>query len=172
MGYAQKKTVQAAEKVVESCSSSRQGHRSLPTQRLILRSYGARVLEIRQVIQLNAVKKTAGVDGKASLTFTERLALEQQLHAQASTWKANKLRNVPIPKKNGGTRMLKVPTIGDRSWQCLAKYPIEPAHEANFNANSYGFRPGRSAHDAQRQLVQPPEQQGQRQGKADTGARH
>jgi len=109
-------------------------------QRLILRSYGARVLAIRQVTQLNAVKKTAGVDGKASLTFTERFAFEQQLHAQASTWKANKLRNVPIPKKNGGTRTLKVPTIGYRSWQCLAKYPIEPAHEANFNANSYGFR--------------------------------
>jgi len=121
-------------------------------QRLILRSYGARLLAIRQVTQLNAGKKTAGVDGKANLTFTERFALEQQLHAQASTWKANKLRNVPIPKKNGGTRTLKVPTIADRSWQCLAKYAIEPAHEANFNANSYGFRPGRSAHDAQKQL--------------------
>jgi len=67
------------------------------------------------VTQLNTGKKTAGVDGKASLIFTERFAIKQQLHAQVSTWKANKLRNVPIPKKDGGTRMLKLPTIGDRS---------------------------------------------------------
>ncbi|MEL6162570.1 MAG: reverse transcriptase domain-containing protein [Cyanobacteria bacterium J06628_3] len=45
-----------------------------------------------------------------------------------------------------------VPTIADRAWQCLAKYAIEPAHEATFHARSYGFRPGRSAHDAQKQL--------------------
>lgn len=45
-----------------------------------------------------------------------------------------------------------VPTISDRAWQCLAKYAIEPAHEANFHARSYGFRPGRSAHDAQKIL--------------------
>jgi len=45
-----------------------------------------------------------------------------------------------------------VPTIGDRSWQCLAKYPIEPTHEANFNANSYASTLAGSAHDAQKQL--------------------
>ena len=45
-----------------------------------------------------------------------------------------------------------VPTLGDRAWQCLAKYALEPAHEATFHANSYGFRTGRSAHDAQKIL--------------------
>jgi group II intron reverse transcriptase/maturase len=49
-------------------------------------------------------------------------------------------------------RMLKVPTIADRAWQCLAKYALEPAHEATFHARSYGFRAGRSAHDAQKIL--------------------
>jgi group II intron reverse transcriptase/maturase len=48
--------------------------------------------------------------------------------------------------------MLKVPTIADRAWQCLAKYALEPAHEATFHARSYGFRTGRSAHDAQKML--------------------
>ncbi|MEH1930318.1 group II intron reverse transcriptase [Nostoc sp.] len=56
---------------------------------------------------------------------------------------------MPIPKKDGTTRMLKIPTIVDRAWQCLAKYALEPAHEATFHARSYGFRTGRSAHDAQ-----------------------
>ncbi len=42
--------------------------------------------------------------------------------------------------------------MADRAWQCLVKYALEPAHEATFHAKSYGFRPGRSAHDAQKIL--------------------
>jgi RNA-directed DNA polymerase len=42
--------------------------------------------------------------------------------------------------------------MADRAWQCLAKYALEPAHEATFHARSYGFRPGRAAHDAQKIL--------------------
>ncbi len=45
-----------------------------------------------------------------------------------------------------------VPTIADRAWQCLAKYALEPAHEATFHERSYGFRTGRSAHDAQKTI--------------------
>ena len=47
-----------------------------------------------------------------------------------------------------------VPTIADRAWQAIAKYALEPAHEATFHAKSYGFRPGRSAHDAQQTIFQ------------------
>jgi RNA-directed DNA polymerase len=121
-------------------------------QKLILKSKGARMLAIRQVTQLNAGKKTAGIDGKASLTFEERFALESQLSLNHTDWKHQKLREIPIPKKDGTIRMLKVPTISDRAWQCLAKYALEPAHEATFHARSYGFRTGRSAHDAQKIL--------------------
>jgi hypothetical protein len=49
-------------------------------------------------------------------------------------------------------RGLGIPTISDRAYQCLIKYALEPAAEAMFNARSYGFRPGRSCHDVQRQL--------------------
>ena len=123
-------------------------------QKLILKSKAARFLAIRQVTQLNAGKKTAGVDGKASLSFEERLALSETLKQNVNTWESNKLREIPIPKKDGTMRMLKVPTIADRAWQCLVKYALEPAHEATFHARSYGFRPGRSAHDAQKFLFQ------------------
>jgi RNA-directed DNA polymerase len=117
-------------------------------QKLILKSQSARLLAIRQVTQLNAGKKTAGIDGKASLTFEERLALAEHIGLHHTDWKHEKLREIPIPKKDGTTRMLKVPTMADRAWQCLAKYALEPAHEATFHARSYGFRTGRSAHDA------------------------
>ncbi len=121
-------------------------------QKLILKSIAARLLAIRQVTQLNAGKKTAGVDGKASLSFEERLDLSYFLKQNVNTWKHNKLREIPIPKKDRTMRMLKVPTIADRAWHCLAKYALEPAHEATFHARSYGFRTGRSAHDAQKTL--------------------
>ena len=121
-------------------------------QKLILKSQAAKLLAIRQVTQLNAGKKTAGVDGKASLSFEERFALATELNKNHTNWKHQRLREIPIPKKDGSTRMLKVPTIADRAWQCLAKYALEPAHEATFHAQSYGFRTGRSAHDAQKIL--------------------
>ncbi len=121
-------------------------------QKLILKSYAARMLAVRQVTQLNAGKKTAGVDGKASLTFFERINLSQWLRDHYNDWEHQKLKEIPIPKKDGKTRTLKVPTIADRAWQCLVKYAMEPAHEATFHARSYGFRIGRSAHDAQKHL--------------------
>ncbi|MEH2380495.1 MAG: reverse transcriptase domain-containing protein [Nostoc sp.] len=118
-------------------------------QKLILKSTSARFLAIRQVSQLNAGKKTAGIDGKKSLSFEERFNLEELLKMNSGNWKHQGLREIPIPKKDGTTRMLKIPTIADRAWQCLAKYALEAAHEATFHARSYGFRTGRSAHDAQ-----------------------
>ncbi len=128
--------------------------KAMSLQKLIFKSKASRLLAIRQVTQLNAGKKTAGIDGKKSLTFKERFELEELLKASSNDWKHQKLRSIPIPKKDGSTRMLKIPTMADRAWQCLAKYALEPAHEALFHARSYGFRTGRSAHDAQKILFQ------------------
>jgi group II intron reverse transcriptase/maturase len=119
---------------------------------LVLKSTAARLLAVRQVTQLNAGKKTAGIDGKASLSLEERFVLSEQLKQPINTWKHKPLREIPIPKKDGKTRILKVPTIADRAWQCLVKYALEPAHEATFHARSYGFRAGRATHDAQKHL--------------------
>lgn len=58
-------------------------------------------------------KKTAGVDGKASLTFEERLNLSNELKRHFNNWIHQLLREIPIPKKDGKTRILKVPTIAD-----------------------------------------------------------
>ena len=110
------------------------------------------MLAIRQVSQLNTGKKTAAIDGIKSLTFKQRFDLEITLKENYKTWQHQGLREIPIPKKDGSIRLLKVPTIADRAWQCLLKYALEPAHEATFHARSYGFRPGRSTHDAQKVL--------------------
>jgi group II intron reverse transcriptase/maturase len=121
-------------------------------QKLILRSQSARFLAIRQVTQLNQGKKTAGIDGKKSLNFKERFQLSDVLRENVFKWVHLGLKEHPIPKKDGTTRMLKIPTIKDRAWQKLVLYALEPVHEAHFHAESYGFRTGRSAQDAKQKI--------------------
>jgi retron-type reverse transcriptase len=116
--------------------------KALSLQKLILKSKAARFLAIRQITQLNAGKKTAGVDGKKSLNFKERFELEILLKDTSNNWHHQKLRNIPIPKKNGTTRMLKIPTMADRAWQCLAKYALEPAARCNFSCKKLWFQTG------------------------------
>lgn len=58
------------------------------------------------------------------------------------------VKGVPIPKKSGGTRLLGVPTVADRVAQMVVKLKFEPEVEPHFHQDSYGYRPGKSAHQA------------------------
>ncbi|MDY0188826.1 MAG: group II intron reverse transcriptase/maturase [Syntrophus sp. (in: bacteria)] len=58
------------------------------------------------------------------------------------------VKAVPIPKKTGGTRILGVPTVSDRIAQAVVKKVLEPILDPIFDENSFGYRPGKSAHDA------------------------
>jgi RNA-directed DNA polymerase len=128
--------------------------RVIHLQKLLFTSYAGRMLAIRQVTELNSDKKTAGIDGKASLTVKQRFLLEQELFREGTKWQHMGVRGIQTPKSDGTLRLLKIPTIKDRAWQCLVKLALEPAHEAKFHARSYGFRPGRSAHDAQKVIFE------------------
>lgn len=117
-------------------------------QRLLLRSWSARCLAVRQVSQDNRGKRTAGVDGLKNLSPRQRLRLARKL-AHLAEWRIAKIRRTYIPKP--GTREkrgLGIPVMADRACQALVKLVLEPEWEAQFEPNSYGFRPGRSAHDA------------------------
>ncbi|MGC1307840.1 MAG: group II intron reverse transcriptase/maturase [Phormidesmis sp.] len=115
-------------------------------QRLLTKSWAAKAISVRRVSQDNRGKKTAGVDGVKSLTPKQRLSLVDELYLGT---KASSNRRVWIPKP--GTeekRPLVIPTMKDRALQALVKMALEPEWEAQFEPNSYGFRPGRSCHDA------------------------
>ncbi|WP_366146316.1 reverse transcriptase N-terminal domain-containing protein [Crocosphaera sp.] len=115
-------------------------------QKTLIRSWSARALAVKRVTQDNQGKKTAGVDGIKKLTPKQRLTLTNGLKV---TGKSKPTRRVMIPKSNSDElRPLGIPTMKDRALQTLVKQALEPEGEAKFEPNSYGFRPGRSCHDA------------------------
>ncbi len=116
-------------------------------QKLMLKSYSNRLVSVRRVAQINAGKNTPGVDKLVVKTPAARGRMVDTL-AHYTLWKAKPARRVYIPKANNKLRPLGIPVVVDRCLQAMVKNALEPAWEARFEGSSYGFRPGRSCHDA------------------------
>jgi RNA-directed DNA polymerase len=138
----QKQIAQASQR------GERQAMHSL--QQRLMESEAARLLAVRRVAEENQGRDTAGVDGVKSLTS------EQQLAMAAAIAPRNWSHQPPLPArrvwiaKPGTTerRPLAILPMIDRCKQALVKLALEPEWEMRFEAHSYGFRPGRGAHDA------------------------
>ena len=115
-------------------------------QRLIIGSLDAKLIAVRRVTTENKGRNTAGVDRQKAISNDKKMKLASKLKLDG---KASAIKRVYIPKPvKSDVRPLGIPTIEDRAKQMLAKLALEPEWEAVFEPNSYGFRPGRSCHDA------------------------
>jgi RNA-directed DNA polymerase len=129
--------------------ASKEGdHRKVRSlQKLVLRSYANALQSVRRVTQINAGKSTPGMDMLVVKTPKARSELMDHIQSY-QPWKAKPAKRVYIPKANGKLRPLGIPTVIDRVMQAIVKNALEPYWEARFEPASYGFRPGRSCHDA------------------------
>jgi RNA-directed DNA polymerase len=96
-----------------------------------------------------------GVDGITIEMFPDYLQkrwqkIKRALHS--GYYVPAPVQRVEIPKKNGGTRMLGIPTVMDRVIQQAIAQVLNPIFDPGFSESSFGFRPGRSAHEAVRQV--------------------
>jgi group II intron reverse transcriptase/maturase len=102
--------------------------------------------------RVKANQGAPGVDGQTVAAF--EADLKNNLYRiwnrmSSGTYFPPPVRAVAIPKPHGGgTRVLGVPTVGDRIAQTVVALTLEPRTEAIFHRDSYGYRPGRSAHQA------------------------
>ncbi|MEC3982811.1 group II intron reverse transcriptase/maturase [Amycolatopsis sp. H20-H5] len=117
-------------------------------QKLMLRSRSNALVSVRRVTEVNAGRKTAGVDGVVVVTPEQKADLADWVTRRAEPWSPRPVKRVYVPKSNGRRRPLGIPVIADRCLQALTVNALEPEWEARFEPKSYGFRPGRGCHDA------------------------
>jgi RNA-directed DNA polymerase len=99
-------------------------------------------------------KGAPGIDGmtvEALKPYLKEHWLELRKALDQQTYRPSPVRRVEIPKPDGGIRLLGIPTVVDRLLQQAIAQQLTPLFEPLFSAYSYGFRPGRSAHDAVKQ---------------------
>lgn len=115
-------------------------------QRKMIYNLYAKLIAVRRVTTENRGKNMAGLDRQLYLSPEKKLKLAKSLRIDG---KAAPIRRKWIPKSGKREkRPLGIPTISDRAKQKLVHLALEPQWEALFEPKSYGFRPGRSTHDA------------------------
>ena len=108
-------------------------------------SFYAKALAVKQVTE-NQGTRTSGVDHELWDTPNGKFKAIGKLKRRG--YKAQPLRRVYIPKKNGKLRPLSIPTMTDRAMQTLYRLALEPIAETTADPHSYGFRPQRCVQDA------------------------
>lgn len=127
---------------------------ALKMQKLLIKSHSARLLAIRFVTQIGLKKKISGVDGKLSLTYAERVSMNEFLFYNSFNWRPQKMKRMIFNTKNDvlETIILDIPTISDRIWYTLIGFAIFFPNQYLFSARSFMSCEVRAVHELQQLL--------------------
>jgi RNA-directed DNA polymerase len=145
-GEARAPELKATESIVVECKSES------PTETKQIMEEACKPDNLEQALRrVTANKGSAGIDGMRVEELANHLKehwaeIEEQL--LLGTYKPNPVKRVEIPKGDGGTRKLGIPTVRDRFIQQAILQVIQKVFDSTFSEYSYGFRPNRSAHQA------------------------
>ncbi|SQJ54312.1 reverse transcriptase [Escherichia coli] len=114
-------------------------------QWILTHSFSGRAVAVRRVTE-NSGKRTPGVDGQTWSSPEVKFLAINLLKRRG--YKPQPLKRVYIPKSNGKSRPLGIPTMKDRAMQALYLLALEPVAEVTADQRSFGFRTGRSTADA------------------------
>ena len=131
-------------RIAEAVNEGRYG-KAKALQWLLTKSHYAKLLAVKRVTSSKG-SKTPGIDGEILTSGKAKYKAINSLNTRG--YQSSPLRRVHIPKRNGKTRALGIPTIRDRAMQALHLQALEPIAETTGDLNSYGFRRGRSQQDA------------------------
>jgi len=138
-------TVRRLQARIVKATQAKRWNKVKALQHLLTHSLSGKLFAVKQVTE-NSGKRTSGVDKVTWETPEKKITDVHSLKSRG--YKPLPLKRVYIPKSNGKTRPLGIPTMKDRAMQALYLLALDPISETTADPNSYGFRKGRSTADA------------------------
>lgn len=139
------KSVKKLQKRIYVACSKNDVDKVMYLQNRMIHSFYAKALAVK-IVTSNRGKNTVGIDNILWKTPDEKVKAIFTLSRRG--YKPKALRKIYIPKPDGSTRMIGIPTMKDRAMQTLYKFALEPVAEFTADSCSFGFRKGKASRDA------------------------
>nr|YP_009420503.1 group II intron protein [Chroomonas placoidea]ASO76142.1 group II intron protein [Chroomonas placoidea] len=127
--------------------------KTIKLQKCLIHSSSTHYIAIKECTDFQVRYDGRIIEGPLLPTFKEKLVFAARLKSSISNWKQSPCKKVSIFIKNGSNTYFSLPNGEDRIIQFIWKLALEPAHEARFSESSYGFRPGRTIWDMQKNIL-------------------
>lgn len=121
-------------------------------QQLLINSSATHYIAVKEITSRNISKRLPGIDDKIFLDYSERIELVNYLSTNIGNWKHSLIRQIYNKQNSNIPKIRRILTVKDNVIHYIWKMALEPAHEALFSKNSYGFRPGRTPWDLQKAI--------------------
>jgi RNA-directed DNA polymerase len=121
-------------------------------QKILINSSAAYYIAVKEITSQNILHKVNGEEKKMRLKYVEKIKFVKTISKKINTWKHSKLQKIPTTELRKKEKVFQKLETEEQIIKCIWKMALEPAHEAIFCYESYGFRPGRNQWDLQKSI--------------------